>query len=132
MPVRICKQAVFISWFRCSKVRKRTNFVSWTCLFFPRVHSRLEIQGTHSNAIVWPDLFFCKQLSLVVNKARPKDYENCYKNIFGTVRINCYSALKIVEFQKFSWALEQFILTVDQNNYGNKIPLSLYSKNKFY
>ena len=48
-----------------------------------------------------------------------------------TVVINCSSDLKhfansrpsASNFKSFSWSLEQFFLTVGQNNFGNKIPL---------
>ena len=47
--------------------------------------------------------------------------------------INCSSDLKNFEnsrpsasdFKSFSWSLEQFFLTVGQNNFGNKIPIFL-------
>ena len=47
-----------------------------------------------------------------------------------TVRINCSSDLKnfansrpsASNSKKISWSLEQFFLTVGQNNFGNKIP----------
>ena len=46
-----------------------------------------------------------------------------------TVRINCSIDLKITNsrpsasnFKSFSQSLEQFFLTVNQNNFGNKIP----------
>ena len=57
----------------------------------------------------------------------------CYQKLFWpfTVWINCSSDLKIFEnsrpsasnFKSFSRSLEQFFLTVGQNNFGNKIPL---------
>ena len=56
----------------------------------------------------------------------------CYQKLFWsfTVRINCSSDLKTFEnsrpsasnFKSFSRSLEQFFLTVGQNNFGNKIP----------
>ena len=53
--------------------------------------------------------------------------KNCWP---FTVRINCSSDPKYFEnsqlsasnFKSFSWSLEQFFLTVGQNNFGNKIP----------
>ena len=67
--------------------------------FFSSSYTIQEIQRALMNVIVWktnahsklnttslvcPKLFFCKQLSLVVNKyIRPKKYENGHKNIFG-------------------------------------------------
>jgi hypothetical protein len=60
--------------------------------------------------------------------------ESCYQKLFWpfTIRINCSSDLKKFEnsrpsasnFKSFSWSLEHFFLTVDQNNFGNKIPFS--------
>ena len=56
----------------------------------------------------------------------------CYQQLFWpfTVRRNCSSGLKIFansqpsasNFKKNSRSLEQFFLTVGQNNFGNKIP----------
>ena len=56
----------------------------------------------------------------------------CYQTLFWpfTVWINCSSDLKnfansrpsASNFKSFSWSLEQFFLTVGQNNFGNKIP----------
>ena len=56
----------------------------------------------------------------------------CYQKLFWpfTVWINCSSDLKNFEnsrlsasnFKSFSRSLEQFFLTVGQNNFGNKIP----------
>ena len=48
-----------------------------------------------------------------------------------TVRMNCSSDLKnfansrpsATNFKNFSRSLEQFFLTVGQNNFGNKIPI---------
>ena len=57
----------------------------------------------------------------------------CHQKLFWpfTVWINCSSDLKnfansrpsASNFKSFSWSLEQFFLTVGQNNFGNKIPL---------
>ena len=38
-----------------------------------------------------------------------------------------FSAFSL-EFKSFSWSLEQFFLTVGQNNFGNKIPFSPFFK----
>ena len=56
----------------------------------------------------------------------------CYQRLFWpfTVWINCSSDLEIFansrpsasNFKSFSRSLEQFFLTVGQNNFGNKIP----------
>ena len=63
----------------------------------------------------------------------------CYQKLFCsfTVWINCFCDLKIftnsrpsaLNFKSFSWLLEQFFLTVVQNNLGNKIPF-LISKDE--
>ena len=53
----------------------------------------------------------------------------CYQKLFWPFTV-CSSDLKIFvnsgpsasNFKFFSWSLEQFFLTVDQNNFGNKIP----------
>ena len=55
----------------------------------------------------------------------------CYQNVFWpfTFWINCSNDLKhfansrpsASNFKSFSWSLEQFFLTVGQNNFGNKI-----------
>ena len=60
----------------------------------------------------------------------------CYQKLFWpfTVWINCSSDLKnfansqpsASNFKSFSRSLEQFFLTVGQNNFGNKIPFLLY------
>ena len=56
----------------------------------------------------------------------------CYQKLIWpfTVWINCFSDLKIFEISRssasnlksFSQSLEQFFLTVGENNFGNKIP----------
>ena len=61
----------------------------------------------------------------------------CYQKLFWpfTVWINCSSDLKIFEnswpsaliFKSFSRSLEQFFLTVGQNNFDNKIPFSFWT-----
>ena len=58
----------------------------------------------------------------------------CYQKLLWpfTVWINCSSDLKYLansqpsasNFKSFSGSLEQFFLTVGQNNFGNKIPLN--------
>ena len=60
----------------------------------------------------------------------------CYQKLFWhfTVWTNCSSDLKIfansrpsaLNFKSFSRSLEQFFLTVGQNNFGNKIPLLFF------
>ena len=63
------------------------------------------------------------------------DMRNLQEQLFWpfTFWINWSSDLKIFanprpsasNFKIFSWSLEQFFLTVGQNNFGNKIPLML-------
>ena len=58
----------------------------------------------------------------------------CYQKLFWpfTIQTNCSSDLKFFlqilglqprNSKKISWSLEQFFLTVEQNNFGNKLPL---------
>ena len=56
----------------------------------------------------------------------------CYQKLFWpfTVWINCSSDLK--HFKSLSRSLEQFFLTVGQNNFGNKIPFSVLTSFIFY
>ena len=64
----------------------------------------------------------------------------CYQKLFWpfTVWINCSSDLKnfansrpsCSNFKSFSRSLEQFFLTVGQNNFGNKIPFLCGKKRK--
>ena len=66
----------------------------------------------------------------------------CYQKLFWpfTVWINCSSDLKTfanswpsaLNFKRFSQSLEQFFLTVGQNNFGNKLPFFLYSSIHFF
>ena len=57
-----------------------------------------------------------------------------------TVQINCYSDVKKLaisrpsasNFKSFSRSLEQFFLTVGQNNFGNKIPLINYPDHRYW
>ena len=74
---------------------------------------------------IWGQYFFQK----IVKKKVRKEF--CYQRLFWpfTVWINCSSDLnfffKFSAFSleySFSRSLEQFFLTVGQNNFGNKIP----------
>ena len=59
----------------------------------------------------------------------------CYQKMFWpfTVWVNCSNDLKNFansrpsdsNFKSFSWSVEQFFLTVGQNNFANKIPLKV-------
>ena len=65
----------------------------------------------------------------------------CYQTLFWpfTVWINCSIDLKHFEnsrpsatnFKSFSRSLEQFFLTVGQNNFGNKIPILSFHIHEF-
>ena len=65
----------------------------------------------------------------------------CNQKLFWpfTVWTNCSSDLKnfanswpsVSNFKKISWSLEQFFLTVGQNNFGNKMPCFCW-KNCFF
>ena len=54
----------------------------------------------------------------------------CYQKLFWpfTVWINCTNDLK----KKFSRSLEQFFLSVGQNNFGNKIPFLTFPAGFYY
>ena len=66
----------------------------------------------------------------------------CYQKLFWpfTVWINCSTDLKnfassrplASNFKSFSRSLEQFFLTVGQNNFGNKIPFFLIHSQSLY
>ena len=76
--------------------------------------------------------FNCYNLSSLKNLQEQVKKAFCYQELFWpfTVWINCSSDLKNFEnslpsasnFKSFSQSLEQFFLTVGQNNFGNKIP----------
>ena len=77
--------------------------------------------------------FNCSNLSSLRNLQEQVKKAFCYQELFWpfTVWINCSSDLKNFEnsrpsasnFKSFSQSLEQFFLTVAQNNFGNKITL---------
>ena len=77
--------------------------------------------------------FNCSNLSSLRNLQEQVQKAFCYQELFWpfTVWINCSSDLKNFEnsrpsasnFKSFSQSLEQFFLTVGQNNFGNKIQL---------
>ena len=66
----------------------------------------------------------------------------CYQKLFWpfTVWINCSSDLKdlansrpsALNFKSFSCSLEQFFLTVDKNNFDNKIPFLWIFQRKWF
>ena len=94
----------------------------------------------------------CSNLSSLRNFQEQVKKAFCYQKLFWpfTVWINCSSHLKNFEnswlsasnFKSFSRSLEQFFLTVGQNNFGNKIPffdvpdpserISLYCDSELY
>ena len=75
----------------------------------------------------------CSNLSDMRNLQEQVKKAFCYQKFFWpfTVWINCPSDLKdfanywpsASNFKSFCRSLEQFFLTVDKNNFGNKIPL---------
>ena len=94
-------------------------FSNFSCMFLnPIFFSNLNYNCSN--------LFDMRNLQEQVKKAF------CYQKLFWpfTVWINCSSDLKnfansrpsASNFKSFSQSLEQFFLTVGQNNFGNKIP----------
>ena len=91
------------------------------CFYIPIISSNLN--------------FYCSKLLDIKNLQEQVKKAFCYQKLFWTftVWINCSSDLKIFKnsrpsasnFKSFSWSLEQFFLTVGQDNFGNKIPFSL-------
>ena len=81
--------------------------------------------------------FNCSNVWYLINLQEQVKKSFCYQKLFWpfTVWINCSSDLKnfansrpsASNFKSFSQSLEQFFLTVGQNNFGNKIPLSLFA-----
>ena len=75
----------------------------------------------------------CSNLLDMRNLQEQVKKEFCYQKLFWpfTVWTNCSSDLKnlansqpsALNFKSFSWSIEQFFLTVGQNNFGNKIPM---------
>ena len=96
----------------------------WYFLTFP---------ACFSIPIIFPNFDFnCSNLSSLRNLQEQVKKAFCYQELFWpfTVWIKCSSDLKSFEnsrpsasnFKSFSRSLEQFFLTVGQNNFGNKIP----------
>ena len=81
---------------------------------------------------------YCPNLLDIRNLQEHVKKTFCYQNLFWpfTVWINCSGDLKIFvnsrpsasNFKSFSRSLEQFFLTVGQNNFGNKIPFLLFEE----
>jgi hypothetical protein len=99
--------------------------VNFSCMFLnPNIISNLD-----SNC---SNLLDMRNLQEQVKKAF------CYQKLFWpfTVWINCSSDLKnfanygpsALNFKSFNWSLEQFFLTVGQNNFGIKIPFCSITK----
>ena len=67
--------------------------------------------------------FNCSNLSDMRNLQEQVEKAFCYQKLFWplTVWINCPRP-SASNFKKISRSLEQFFLTVGQNNFGNKIP----------
>ena len=89
-------------------------------------------------ACFWIPIFFsslnsnCSNLLDMRNRKEQVKKAFCYQKLFWpvTVQTNCSSDFRIFEnsrpsasnFKSFSQSLEQFFLTVGQNNFDNKIP----------
>ena len=96
-----------------------------TILIFVNVSFIFTINFSHLNSNC-SNLFDLRNLQEQVKKVF------CYQKLFWpfTVWINCSSDLKnfansrpsASNFKSFSRSQEQFLLTVGQNNFGNKIP----------
>ena len=104
---RLCIQTIVHFW------PLNLNFSNFSCMF---LNPNVFFSNLNCNCSNILDL---RNLQEQVKKAF------CYQKLFWpfTVWINCSSDLK-----SFSQSLEQFFLTVGQNNFGNKITLV----NKFY
>ena len=92
--------------------------------------------------IIFYDLNYnCSNLLDMRNLQEQVKKAFCYQKLFWpfTVWINCSSDLKnfansrpsASNFKSFSQSLEQFFLTVGQNNFGNKIPFLWIRKEMF-
>ena len=101
------------------KLLKQKDFLTFPkCFSIPIIFSNFD--------------FNCSNLSSLRNLQEQVKKAFCYQELFWpfTVWINCSSDLKNFEnsrpsasnFKSFSRSLEQFFLTVGQNNFGNKIP----------
>ena len=60
-----------------------------------------------------------------------KVYRDCTPELQLMPQKFCKFSAFSLEFQSFSWSLEQFFLRVGQNNFGNKIPFQLLINEKF-
>ena len=96
-------------WMFMAQAKKQLFLTFPACFYIPIIFSNLN--SNCSNSL---DL---RNLQEQVKKAF------CYQKLFWpfTVWINCPSDLK-----SFSRSLEQFFLTVGQNNFGNKIPFQTW------
>ena len=99
--------------------RFKITFSNFSCMFLKIIFSNLNCNCSNSS--------YLRNLQEQVKKAF------CYQKLFWpcTVWINCSSDLKIFansrpsdsNFKSFSRSVEQFFLTIGQNNFDNKIPL---------
>ena len=124
---RLCSTQNHSKLVQHDSVQKKLYFLTFpACFWIPIIFSNMI-----SNC---SNLLGMKNLQEQVKKAF------CYQKLFWpfTVWINCSSDLKKFEnsrlsasnFKSFYWSLEQFFLTVGQNNFGNKIPF--HSFDVFY
>ena len=96
---------------------------AWKIMYFPAIPIPIIFSNFEFN---------CSNLSSLRNLQEQVKKAFCYQELFWpfTVWINCSSDLKNFEnsrpsasnFKSCFWSLEQFFLTVVQNNFGNKIP----------
>ena len=104
---------------KSKKFKKGWDFSNFSCMFLnPNNFSNLNS--------------YCSNLSYLRNFQEQVKNAFCYQKLSWpfTVLINCSSDLKYFansrpsasNFKSFSRSLEQFFLTVGQNNFGNKIP----------
>ena len=110
-----------IIYLSCMKVDLHMDI----CDMSASMHSNFSCRFLNSN--------YMSNLNSNSNKFNVLDLRNILFQKSNTVRINCSTDLKLYansqcsasNFNSFSQSLEQFFLTVDQNNFGNKIPYVL-------
>jgi hypothetical protein len=106
--------------------------------YFGKNEPFLTFPACFSIPIIFSNLNYnCSNLLDMRNLQKQVKKAFCYQNLFWpfTVWINCSSDLKFFSnsrpsasnFKSFSRSLEQFFLTVGQNNFGNKIPLTSWT-----
>ena len=111
---------------------KKFHFLTFPAIFFSNLNCNYDLS------------YNCSKFLDVRNLKEQVKKAICYQKLFWpfTVWINCSSDLKIFansrpsasNFVSFSQSLEQFFFTVGQNNFGNKIPFSIffYQQDRIY